>query len=194
LALPFSADHLEGLRLNVFSARSLAVLIGLLALCVGGGALIGIVTAGNIDAWYATLQRPSWTPPNWLFGPAWTLLYTLMAIAMWLVWCRIQTHTDAGSTNEGQPNHRGLKNNVRRPIALFAIQLTLNFLWTPVFFGAHQIGLGMIIIGSLVVAVAITIVSFRPWSQLAGWLMVPYLAWVIYASTLNGGFLALNGW
>ncbi len=163
------------------SRQSICVLLFLLAICVGGGALIGIFSANDVDTWYQTLKRPSWTPPNWLFGPAWTTLYLCMAIAMWLVWKQ-------GSQNPGKGK------GVQLPVICFAIQLILNFAWTPVFFGARQIGWGMVIIVMLIAAVAITKVVFSQYHRWAGWLMIPYLGWVIFASTLNGGFLVLNGW
>ena len=159
------------------TVRSMTVLFGLLLLCVGGGAAIGIVTAGNINQWYEQLNQPSWTPPNWLFGPVWTVLYAMMAVAMWLVW------------RSGMRSGK----STRAAVQSFGIQLVLNFLWTPVFFAAHQMGLALIIIVLLILAVAITIVLFKQHLPLAGWLVIPYLCWVIYATTLNAGFLWLNG-
>ncbi len=158
------------------TAKSFGILTALLLICVGGGAAIGILTAGNLDSWYDTLNKPSWTPPNWVFGPAWTVLYTLMAVAMWWVW--------RSGTRSGQ--------STRAAALCFAVQLLLNFLWTPVFFGGHQLGWGLLIILLLIAAVAITIVAFQQHSRLASWLLIPYLCWVIYATTLNGGFWWLN--
>ncbi len=122
-------------------------------------------------AWYAALQKPSWNPPAWLFGPAWTLLYTLMAVAAWLVWKRV---------------------GFSRPIALYFAQLALNAAWTPIFFGAHQLGWALIEIVVMWIAILLTLLSFRRAGTTAGWLLVPYLAWVSFASFLNFTLWRLN--
>ncbi len=156
--------------------QSMAVLAGLLILCVGGGAAIGIATAGGVNGWYNTLKQPAWTPPNQVFGPVWTLLYSMMAVAMWLVW--------RGS---------GQKWRYVRPAATcFAVQMALNFLWTPVFFQWHQIGWALLVILLLDLAVSLTILVFAKYNRLAAGLLVPYLVWCLYATSLNAGFLWLN--
>jgi len=122
--------------------------------------------------WYAQLYRPSWSPPNWVFGPVWTLLYTLMAIAAWLVWRK-----------------RGVR-GVWLPLLLFFVQLALNVLWSVIFFGLRlpDIAAGEIVL--LWLAILATIIAFWRVTPVAGWLMVPYLLWVTYASTLNFAFAA----
>jgi len=123
------------------------------------------------DAWYAALMKPSWNPPAWLFGPVWTMLYTLMAIAAWLVWQRI---------------------GFSRSLGLYFAQLLLNAAWTPLFFGAHQLGWALIEILVMWVMILLTLLSFRRVNPAAGWLFLPYLAWVSFASFLNFTLWRLN--
>lgn len=122
-------------------------------------------------AWYAALVKPAWNPPAWIFGPAWTLLYTLMAVAAWLVWKR---------------------DGWRRPLMLYGVQLALNAAWTPIFFGAHELGWALVEIAALWTAILLTLLSFWRVSRLAGWLFVPYLAWVTFATALNFALWRLN--
>ncbi|WP_395742336.1 TspO/MBR family protein [Prosthecobacter sp.] len=122
-------------------------------------------------AWYEALRKPALNPPSWVFGPVWMLLYTLMAIAAWLVWKRV---------------------GFASPLQLYFVQLALNAAWTPIFFGAHALGLGLGVIVALWVAIALTWVSFRKVNAAAGWLFVPYLAWVTFASYLNWSLWRLN--
>jgi len=134
--------------------------------------LIGI--AFSPGDWYASLQKPSWTPPSWLFGPVWTMLYATMAIAAWLVWKR------GGFTAQ------------RKPLTLFFVQLALNAAWTPIFFGLHKPGLAFITIVLLSLAIIATIAAFRRVSQIAASLLIPYLLWVAFAATLNFSIWRLN--
>lgn len=150
---------------------SLAVSV---ALCLAAGGLGSIATAAKIPTWYATLAKPSWNPPNWLFGPVWTTLYILMAVAVWMVWMR-----------RGQAGARGA-------LWLFGIQLVLNTLWSFVFFGAENPGLAMAEIVVLWAAIAATIWTFRRISTAAAWMLAPYLAWVSFASGLNFAIWRLN--
>jgi len=121
--------------------------------------------------WYAALHKPSWNPPPWIFGPAWTLLYTLMAVAAWMVWRKV---------------------GFARPLGLYFIQLALNASWTPVFFGAHALGWALLVIIAMWIAILATLLSFRIVSPLAGWLMVPYQLWVTFATALNFTLWQLN--
>ncbi len=131
-----------------------------------------LLSVGSMpDAWYAALQKPSWNPPAWVFGPAWTLLYTLMAVAAWLVWKRV---------------------GFGKPLTLYFVQLALNAAWTPIFFGAHQLGWALFEIVLLWIAILATLLSFRRVNRAAGWLFVPYLAWVTFAMTLNYTLWKLN--
>jgi translocator protein len=122
-------------------------------------------------AWYQTLVKPDWNPPLWIFGPVWTLLYLSMAVAAWQVWRR------------GGQGHA---------LRLYFVQLALNAVWTPVFFGAHQIGAALLVIFSLWIAIFITQRAFWAVSRPAGILLVPYLAWVSFASFLNFTLWRLN--
>lgn len=124
--------------------------------------------------WYAALQKPSWNPPGWLFGPVWSMLYTMMAVAAWLVWRR------GGFAAQG------------RPLRAFLAQLGLNALWTPLFFGLHWPCAAFAEILLLCLAIAWTIVVFGRVQRAAGWLLVPYLAWVCFAAVLNGTLCRLN--
>jgi tryptophan-rich sensory protein len=144
-------------------------LIPFLVLVVGGGLVLGGLTTPG--AWYAGLAKPSFNPPAWLFGPVWTVLYVFIAIAGWRVWQR-----DRG----------GL------PMKFWWAQLALNFLWTPVYFGAHQIGLAFVVILLMLAAILAFIVTAWRLDRVAAGLFVPYAAWVAFASVLNGTIWALN--
>ncbi len=144
------------------------------ALCLGIGALGAAVVATSVDTWYADLAKPSFTPPDRLFGPVWTVLYVLMAIAAWRVWRATDRDTRRG------------------PLTLFALQLALNLGWTVVFFGLQKIGSAVATIFVLDVAVIVTTLAFRPVDRLAGLLMLPYLAWVAFATVLNIAIWRLN--
>jgi translocator protein len=151
---------------------SAAVLAGLLLLCVGGGALIGVAFAGQSSA-YAAFDLPAWAPPPALFGPVWTVLYALMAISAWRVW------RASG----------GLR---RRALVAFGVQLALNFAWTPVFFGADAPLAGLVVIVGVLLAVGWWIVEAWRTERLAGALQLPYLGWVGFATALNAA-IALAG-
>jgi tryptophan-rich sensory protein len=140
-----------------------------LLLVVGGGWAIGYLTSP--DAWYAALRKPDFNPPAWVFAPVWTVLYVLIAIAGWRIW-----RAGAGWL----------------PMALWWAQLVLNFLWTPVFFGAHAIGLALAIILLLLAAIlAFVAVAWRR-DRPAALMFVPYALWVAFASLLNAAILVLN--
>lgn len=153
------------------AGRSIIALIGWLVLCF---AAAGTAVFVSTDGWYAALLKPSWNPPAWLFGPAWTLLYITMAVAAWLVW------------REGGWKAQG------RTLGLFLLQWLLNALWTPLFFGLHRPGLAFTEIILLWLAIAATLVSFWRVRQVAGVLLVPYLAWVSFAAALNFTIWRLN--
>lgn len=149
-------------------------LIVALAICFAVAAIASLATTPEIPGWYARLKKPSWTPPNWLFGPVWTALYGAMAVAAWLVWRR----------GGWQQNSAALW--------LFVIQLALNFAWSFIFFRLHRPGLAFAEIVLLWVAIAATIVKFIGVSKVAALLLVPYLLWVTYASALNFAVWRLN--
>lgn len=124
------------------------------------------------DLWYDSLQKPVWNPPPWIFGPVWTLLYLMMAVAAWLVWKRV-----------------GL---MHRAMAFYFIQLALNAAWSPIFFGAHQLGWAFAEIILLWLAILLTAKSFHHASKPAGWMLAPYLAWVTFAAFLNFTLWRMN--
>lgn len=149
--------------------RSSGIALGvILLLCLATGGLGAAWTNLSVATWYADLQKPSWNPPNWVFGPVWTALYVMMAVAAWLVW-----------------RERGLSWG-KAPLALFAVQLVLNAAWSGLFFGLRNPGLALVEIALLWSAIVATAVSF---SRISGWaagLLVPYLGWVSFAAVLNG--------
>lgn len=153
--------------------RLLLALVGWLVLTFLAPAL-GSWAVGNSAGFYQSLQRPAWSPPAWIFGPVWTLLYTLMAVAAWLIW------------------KRGGWREQRGPLALYVVQLALNAAWTPIFFGAHRIGLAAAEIVVLWLVIVATMVAFWRVSRAAGALFVPYLAWVSFATALNVELWRLN--
>ena len=152
----------------------LIMLAFFVALCLGIGALGAAVVATSIDTWYAELAKPSFTPPDRVFGPVWTVLYVLMAIAAWRVWRAADRDTRRG------------------PLTLFALQLAITLGWTVVFFGLQKIGAALATIVVLDVGVVVTMLAFRPIDRWAGLLMLPYLAWASFATVLNIAIWRLN--
>jgi tryptophan-rich sensory protein len=157
------------------AGRSFFRLIGCLGLCLGVALINGSVTYPEIPTWYASLTKASWTPPNWVFPLAWSVLYVMMGISLWLLW-------DRAADTPGR----------RTAIALFFLQLGLNAAWSPVFFGLHHTRTALAVIVLLAAAIGATILAAWPTQRMAAWLLVPYLAWVVYATTLNAGIVALN--
>lgn len=157
------------------TARSIVALAVFLALSFAASAIGGLFTFPAIPGWYQGLEKPSWTPPDALFGPVWTALYILMAVAAWLVWKR------GGWTAQ------------RGPLTLWGVQLVLNSLWSILFFGMRNPALGLMGIVILWLAILATLIAFWKVSRLAGGLLIPYLAWVSYASALNYSIFRLNG-
>ena len=147
------------------------VLGGFVVACFAAAALGGVVTASSVREWYPTIAKPTWTPPSWIFGPVWTALYLMMAVAGWLVWRRVGWSGALG---------------------WFAVQLALNATWSPVFFGWHRLGLALVNIVLLWVAIAGTMVAFWRVMPAAGIMFVPYLVWVSFASALNFAIWRLN--
>jgi tryptophan-rich sensory protein len=145
-----------------------------IVVCFVAAGIGGAVTTPNIGSWYAALAKPSWNPPNWIFGPVWSTLYFFMAIAAWLVW------------------RQGGLISAKLPLALFGIQLILNVLWSCIFFGLQMPGLAFVEVFLLWAAIAATMVTFWQRSLVAGLLFVPYFAWVSFASVLNFTIWLLN--
>lgn len=154
--------------------RSIVTLLLALLLCLGIGYLGSLATVKEIPTWYAGLVKPSWTPPPPVFPIVWTTLYILMAISLWRLWMSATS-----------PERR-------TALVVFFIQLALNAIWSPVFFGLHATRAAMAIIVALLAAIVVCIVSSLKVDRLAGWLLLPYLLWVAYASTLNAGVVLMN--
>jgi tryptophan-rich sensory protein len=154
--------------------RSGLVLIGCIAACLAFGGLAGAITDVGPGSWYAGLDKPATTPPDWLFGVVWPVLYVLMGIAVWRIWWRF-----------------GLADGAR-PLGLFAVQFAANLAWTPAFFGLQNVTAGAVwILVVLALATATAVVFFRR-DLAAGLLLVPYLVWLAYASVVAWGTFALN--
>ena len=151
--------------------RALFGLFVSLVICYGAAAIGAQFMPGE---WYEGLAKPAWTPPSWLFGPVWTVLYGMMAVAAWLVWRR---HGATGA---------------RGALLLFAVQLVLNGMWSWLFFGLQSPGVAMLDILALWIAILGTIVAFWRLSRLAATLLIPYLVWVSFAAALNFAIWRLN--
>ncbi len=149
-----------------------AVLALLILICLVVGTLGGLSSTTAIEDWYRTIAKPSWTPPDAVFGPVWTVLYIMMAVAAWLVW----------RTGD----------QVRPALILFFVQLALNLAWTLLFFAARSPGLALIEVVFLWLGVLFTMLAFFARSRAAGWLFVPYLAWVSFAAVLNAAIWMMN--
>jgi len=134
-----------------------------------GGSLGGIITRNKVKTWFKDLDKPSWRPPNWAFGPVWTSLYSAMGYASYLVW------RDGG----------GFDGPASFPLTLYGAQLAMNWLWTPIFFGLEQTGFAFIWLAALDVGIVSTMVSFWKINQTASLLLSPYLAWSTFAAALN---------
>jgi benzodiazapine receptor len=142
---------------------------------LGAGALGGLATRRAVPEWYSQLARPAWAPPNWVFGPVWTVLYLMMGISAWLVWRR------AGGLQAAA-----------LPLALFLAQLALNTAWSVIFFGLRQPGWALLEVLALWAMILATLLAFwRIWPA-AGALLLPYLAWVTFAGGLNYAIWRLN--
>lgn len=157
--------------------RSALRFLACLALCFAIAALGALVTRPQIPTWYATLVKPLWTPPAWLFPVVWNILYLLMALSLWRLWERLRENV-AGA---------------ERAIWLFLTQLALNAAWSPTFFGLHAIRSGLIIIVALAIVLVATIGAAFRVDRSAAWMLVPYLGWILYASSLNAAIAILNG-
>jgi tryptophan-rich sensory protein len=154
--------------------HQVVALIVFLAICFGAAPLGGVASYPRIENWYASLAKPSWTPPDWIFGPVWTVLYACMAVAAWLVW-RQQGMIAA-----------------RIPLVIFGIQLVMNVAWSWLFFGLQSPGLAVIDIFLLLAAIIATLIAFWRRSGIAGLLLVPYFGWVGFASALNVAIWWMN--
>lgn len=151
-----------------------AGLLVFLAVCLGIGVLGSWITAGSVNSWYPTLNKPPFNPPNWVFAPVWTTLYVLMAIAAWRIW-------RSASWPAAWP-----------ALLLFAVQLVINLGWSFTFFGLRSLGGAVAVILALDASVVATLYVFGQRDRLAGWLLWPYLLWILYATVLTVSLWRLN--
>jgi tryptophan-rich sensory protein len=155
-------------------AKAIKLIISVLA-CLLAGFVGSVATMPSIPTWYASLQKPAFNPPNWIFGPVWTTLFIMMGVAAFLVW------------------DKGLeKKEVRVALAIFGIQLLLNVFWSVLFFGMQSPLYAFIDIIALWASILATIIYFYKISATAGYLLIPYILWVSFASILNLSIAILN--
>ena len=154
--------------------HSLGVLLLFIAICLGIAGAGAFFTAGSVNQWYPLLHKPAWTPPSWLFGPVWTILYLMMSVAAWLIW-----------RSRGWDEARGA-------LGLFLFQLALNAAWSPLFFGFKSSLAGLLDIVPLWAAILLTLLSFWKISTFAGVLLLPYWLWVTFATALNFAIWKMN--
>ena len=151
--------------------HKILALVGWLTLTFGAALTGAFVDTGG---WYASITKPTWNPPNWIFGPVWTTLYIMMAVAVWLVW------------------QRGGWKQQRKALTLYLVQWALNALWTPLFFGLQRPGLAFAGILFLLAAILATIAAFWRVKRTAAILLIPYVLWVSFAAVLNFTIWRLN--
>jgi tryptophan-rich sensory protein len=163
--------------------RQAAALLCFLAVSHGVSFVASLVIIGNADGWYAAADKAPWTPPGWAFGAVWTVLYTTMAVAAWLVWRR----------GTGLPAGRS-----RGAMTVYGILLFVNLAWAPLFFGMYPmvgtaaLWLALLVIAAHAVAAAATVVRFGLISRAAGLLMLPYVSWIVFSLSLNAYAAASN--
>ena len=155
-----------------YSSRALIIAI---LICESTGIISGLIANTGINPWFDTLNKPLWNPPAFIFAPVWTLLYLLMGISLWLIW----------KSNTPSPQ----KNNA---IILFFLQLFFNFWWSIIFFKFHSPAFALVDIILMLNLILFTIILFSKISKIAAWLLVPYIAWVSFATILNFTIWILN--
>ena len=155
--------------------RYMKILV-MVATCLVVGSISGVVTREAITTWYVTIEKPSFNPPNWIFAPVWTTLYILMGIGAGLVWQQIETK----------------RQEVKSALVFFFIQLALNALWSLLFFGLKNPLLALIEIVVLLLMIYETFIKFNKLNKFAGYMFIPYLLWVGFATILNGAIWWLN--
>ena len=155
--------------------KVIAKLISSVSICLMTGFVGSALTMDSVKTWYAELSKPSFNPPDWAFGVVWPILYLMMGVAAFLIW------------------RKGIESRqVRVALGLFVLQLILNGIWTPIFFGLHMMGLALAEIILLWLAILATIVSFWRISKSAAYLLIPYILWVSFAIALNAALWHLN--
>jgi len=163
-----------------WTKKSIAKLSFFIIVCEAVGASGSVFTAPSIPTWYASLTKPFFNPPSWLFGPAWTVLFALMGVSLYLVW------------EKGSKNKKLKDRKFREALFAFGMQFALNVLWSFLFFGLRSPLYALVEIIFLWVAIAVTIFKFYKISRTASFILVPYLAWVSFAAVLNYYVWILN--
>lgn len=158
------------------ATRPVVLLLFAIAVVASAGLIGNLATIPNIPVWYAGLNKPGFTPPNWVFGPVWSLLYAMMVLAFWRVLLRRSRWTTAGW----------------RVVGVFLLQMALNAFWSVAFFGMHNPLLGLVVVIALELMIVATIITFKPIDRMAAWLLAPYAVWVGYATALNAAIVGLN--
>ncbi len=158
------------------ATRPVVLLLFAIAVVASAGLIDNLATIPNIPVWYAGLNKPGFTPPNWVFGPVWSLLYAMMVLAFWRVLLRRSRWTTAGW----------------RVVGVFLVQMALNAFWSVAFFGMHNPLLGLVVVIALELMIVATIITFKPIDRMAAWLLAPYAVWVGYATALNAAIFGLN--
>lgn len=164
-----------------------------------GGGLGGIVTSSQIKPWYEKIERPTWTPPNWVFGPVWTTLYLLLGISSYLIYKSDQEiatqEIETQNTEESHCTSFGPKKETDRKdsLILFAVNIFLNWIWTPIFFGLHQVAVAFFVIIALDAVVLYMMMLFFRIKKIAGFMIIPYMTWLTLATCLNISVWSLNG-
>lgn len=149
--------------------------VGAIIICEFVGIAGSLFTADAIPSWYANLNQPSFVPPNWVFGPVWTVLYAMLGVVLFRIW------------------KRGFKNKANSFVfKVFLVQLFLNAIWTPIFFGMRNLGLALGVIILLWLSIAYLIYLFSKLDKMSFWFLWPYLLWVSFATALNWSFFLLN--
>ena len=160
---------------------SIALIIPFMAAAIGVRA-----TSESVNTWYKTLRKPTWNPPPWIFGPVWTVLYTMMGIASWLVW------RSGHEAKQGAIAEPSKQQAVNRALVLYGVHLVFNTLWTLIFFGQRNIKWALVEIVVLWGLIASTLTGFYRIKPAAGWLLVPYLLWSTFATILNATIWQMN--
>ena len=155
--------------------KTVKIVIALIV-CLMVGYSASVVTRPSVETWYPTIIKPSFNPPNWIFMPMWTFLYILMAVAAGLVWDKIKEQNE----------------EVKKALGFFLIQLTLNAIWSYLFFGLKNPMLALIEIALLLLMIYETYLKFIKINKIAGYLLIPYMAWVAFAAILNASIWWLN--
>lgn len=154
-------------------------------LCEGAGIVGSFFTTPAIGSWYATLAKPSFNPPNWIFAPVWTALFFLMGVALYLVWSSCAKASTAAEAMADKSDGQGQAGKKRIAVLIFFQQLALNVLWSALFFGMQNPGLAFVEIIFLWFTILMTIFYFAKISKTAAWLLAPYILWVSFAGFLN---------